>query len=129
MTRQECYYHSTSVGTDNLADESRHSPVSDQALTSSAGISLADRVVGSSLEVRMLELLEHNWMYVNDVLRVCIECDIEQERDMLLSGAYDDDMGCGHCPVCKQYHKHAPAYNNGIPECGCECCLNWNRRG
>jgi hypothetical protein len=117
---------STSVGTDNLADESRHSLVSDQALTSSAGHSLADRVVGSSLEVRMLELLEHDWEYLSDVLRVCTVCDVEQERDMLLSGMYENDLGCGPCLVCKEYHSHAPAYT-GIPECGCECCRNWNR--
>jgi len=99
MTRQECYYHSASVGTDNLADESRHSPVSDQALTSSADQVSADRVVGSSLEVGVMMSEQvgyqwHDWDYPSDVIRVCSVCGTQQERDAFLSGDYDESNVC-----------------------------------
>lgn len=104
----------TSVGTDNLAAESRHLVASAQALTSPAGHSLADRVVGSSLEVAAMATAQnewewHDWDYPSDVIRVCSVCGIQQERDAFLSGDYEDQKVCKPEPRAKMWTVYTPA--------------------
>lgn len=132
-----------SVGTENLADESRHLVASAQALTSPAAQVSADRVVGTSLEVAMVtvhtpvcglcgkravvSLTDEQYIAYNsgNLIQVSLPDVPNEVREMLISGTHPacwtKVFGEDHeeCVVCGENHT---CDDRRLPDGDCECC-------